>query len=103
MKKIILIGGGGYVGSVLTEALLKKNYLVVGTDRRSARYTNWRLKRLGIEKKVIYEEMELSEIYEIERIFRKYKFRKICRLCYKFSYIIYTRQRSIYFRKKIYI
>ncbi len=32
MKKIILIGGGGYVGSVLTEALLKKNYLVTVYD-----------------------------------------------------------------------
>ncbi len=32
MKKIILIGGGGYVGSVLTEVLLKKNYLVTVYD-----------------------------------------------------------------------
>ena len=80
-RKIALITGlSGQDGSYLAQFLLKKNYLVVGTDRRSARYTNWRLKRLGIEKKVIYEEMELSEIYEIERIFRKYKFAEVYNL-----------------------
>ena len=52
MKKTALITGiSGQDGSYLAELLLKKKYKVIGTDRRSARSTSWRLRRLGIEKK----------------------------------------------------
>ena len=47
MKKTALITGiSGQDGSYLAEFLIKKNYRVVGTDRRSARSSLWRLKRL---------------------------------------------------------
>lgn len=81
MKKTALITGiSGQDGAYLAEFLLKKNYKIVGTDRRSARSLNWRLKRLGIESKIIYEEMELGELYEIQRIFKKYKFDEVYNL-----------------------
>ncbi len=81
MKKTALITGiSGQDGSYLAEFLLKKNYKVIGTDRRSARSSNWRLKRLGIQDKIIFEEMELGEIYEIQRIFKKYKFNEVYNL-----------------------
>ena len=66
MKKIALITGiSGQDGAYLAEFLLSKNYIVVGADRRSARSTMWRLKRLGIENKIFFEEIELSEIFKI--------------------------------------
>ncbi len=34
----------------------------------------------GIEKKIIFEEMEMGEIYEIGRIFKKYKFDEVYNL-----------------------
>ena len=81
MKKIALITGvSGQDGAYLAKHLLEKNYKVVGTDRRSARGNNWRLKRLGIEDKVIFEEMEIGEIYEIDRIFNKYSFNEVYNL-----------------------
>ena len=81
MKKTALITGiSGQDGSYLAELLLKKKYKVIGTDRRSARSNTWRLRRLGIENKVIYEEMEMGEIYEIERLFKKYKFDEVYNL-----------------------
>lgn len=81
MKKLALITGvSGQDGAYLAKFLLDKKYRVVGTDRRSARFSNWRLKRLGIEKKIIFEEMELSELYEIQRIFKKYKFDEVYHL-----------------------
>ena len=81
MKKIALITGvSGQDGAYLAKYLLKKNYKVIGTDRRSARGSNWRLKRLGIEDKVIFEEMEIGEIYEIDRIFNKYNFDEVYNL-----------------------
>ena len=81
MKKIALITGvSGQDGAYLSKLLLEKNYKVVGTDRRSARASNWRLKRLGIENKIIFEEMEISEIYEVDRIFNKYNFDEVYNL-----------------------
>ena len=81
MKKIALITGvSGQDGAYLSKLLLEKNYKVVGTDRRSARASNWRLKRLGIENKIIFEEMEIGEIYEVDRIFNKYNFDEVYNL-----------------------
>jgi GDPmannose 4,6-dehydratase len=81
MKKTALITGiSGQDGAYLAKFLLKKNYKVIGTDRRSARSVNWRLRRLGIENKITFEEMELGEIYEIQRVFRKYKLDEVYNL-----------------------
>ena len=81
MKKTALITGvSGQDGAYLANFLLNKSYKVIGTDRRSARGNNWRLRRFGIEKKIIFEEMEIGEIYEIDRIFKKYKFDEVYNL-----------------------
>jgi GDPmannose 4,6-dehydratase len=73
-KKIALITGiSGQDGAYLAKFLLSKKYTVIGTDRRSARSNFWRLRRLGIENKIQFEEMELSENCEIDRLFKKYK------------------------------
>ena len=74
MKKTALITGvSGQDGAYLAHFLLNKNYKVIGTDRRSSRSNFWRLKRLGIENKINYEEMEITENCEIDRLFKKYK------------------------------
>ena len=81
MKKTALITGiSGQDGAYLAKLLIRKNYRVIGTDRRSARFSNWRLRRLGIEKEIIFEEMELSELYEVQRVFNKYKFDEVYHL-----------------------
>ncbi len=81
MSKTALITGiTGQDGAYLAELLLKRKYKVIGTQRRSARQNNWRLKRLGIEKKVTIEELELSEENEINRLFQKYKFHEVYNL-----------------------
>ena len=73
-KKVALITGiSGQDGAYLAQFLLKKKYKVIGTDRRSARSNFWRLRRLGIENQIIFEEMELGENCEIDRMFKKYK------------------------------
>ena len=80
-KKIALITGvSGQDGSYLAHFLLKKNYKVIGSDRRSARNNQWRLDRLGIKDKLIYEELELAEVFEIQRLFKKYNFDEVYNL-----------------------
>ena len=81
MKKIALITGiSGQDGAYLAKFLLDKKCKVIGTDRRSARSVNWRLRRLGVENKIIFEEMELGEIYEIQRVFKKYRIDEVYNL-----------------------
>ena len=73
MKKTALITGiSGQDGAYLANLLLKKNYRVIGTDRRSARDDKWRLKYFNIENKIIFEDMDLNEITQIQRIFSSY-------------------------------
>ena len=47
-KKTALVTGiCGQDGAYLAELLLKKNYKVIGADRRSSRNNYWRLKAFG--------------------------------------------------------
>lgn len=55
-KKIALITGvSGQDGSYLAKFLLKKNYKVIGADRRSGRSDMWRLKRLIFKIKLLWK------------------------------------------------
>ena len=47
-KKALITGVTGQDGSYLAEFLLKKNYRVIGIERRSAGISNWRLEKLSI-------------------------------------------------------
>ena len=80
-KKTALITGiGGQDGAYLAEFLLKKNYKVIGIERRSAERSNWRLKKLSILDKIIMEDSDIKEIGNLIRIFKKYKFNEVYNL-----------------------
>jgi len=50
MKKAIITGITGQDGAYLAEILLKKNYDVYGTFRRTSSVNFWRIEELGIDK-----------------------------------------------------
>ena len=82
-KKIALItGASGQDGSYLAELLLNKNYIVISADRRSSRNNDWRMKalNLSVNKKLITEDIDLTDISSIIRIFRKYNFKEVYNL-----------------------
>ena len=69
-KKIALITGiSGQDGAYLAKFLLKKKYIVIGIERRSARSNNWRLEKLNIKNKVIIEDDDIKEISNLIMIF----------------------------------
>ena len=73
-KKIALITGiTGQDGAYLARFLLKKNYKIIGVERRSARSNNWRLEKLNINDKLIIEDTDIKEINNLIRIFDKYR------------------------------
>ena len=72
-KKIALITGiCGQDGAYLAAFLLKKNYKVIGLTRRSPKSSNWRLKKLNIKDKVIILDIDIKEVNNLIRIFKKY-------------------------------
>ena len=80
-KKIALITGiSGQDGAYLAKFLLQKNYKIIGLERRSARYSNWRLQRLNIANKIIIEDVDIKEINNIIRVFLKYKIDEVYNL-----------------------
>ena len=80
-KKIALVtGASGQDGAYLCEFLLKKKYKVIAADRRSARNTNWRFQFLNIEKNIIKEEIDLSDLGSIVKLFKEYKFDEVYNL-----------------------
>jgi GDPmannose 4,6-dehydratase len=80
-KKIALVTGiSGQDGAYLAKCLLKKNYIVIGTDRRSARSNNWRIEELNILDKIVLEDLDIRETSNIERIFKKYAINEVYNL-----------------------
>jgi GDPmannose 4,6-dehydratase len=72
MKTAIITGISGQDGSYLAKFLLEKGYKVVGTVR-SSRYSNTNnFKFLGIENKVIVEELDLLDMTNVIRIIQKH-------------------------------
>lgn len=80
-KKTALITGiSGQDGAYLAQFLLKKNYKVIGIERRSARSINWRLEKLSILNKFIIEDCDIKEINNVIRIFKKYNINEVYNL-----------------------
>ena len=80
-KKIALVTGiSGQVGAYLAKYLLKKNYIVIGTDRRSSRSNNWRLEELNILDRIILEDLDITETSNLERIFKKFAINEVYNL-----------------------
>ena len=70
MKKIIVTGGSGFIGSNLVKFLLKKNYFVINIDNLSYSANPYNLK--GIEKNKRYKFIK-QDINNKKKIFR-YKY-----------------------------
>ncbi len=74
MKKTALVTGiRGQDGAYLAKLLLDKGYRVIGADRRSSDYINWRLRELNINDKIEFHYMDLLELTNIIEVLRKYK------------------------------
>ena len=80
-KKTALITGiSGQDGAYLAKFLIKKNYKVIGVERRSARNTNWRLKKFNLLDKITIEDSDIKEINNVIRIFSRHKINEVYNL-----------------------
>ena len=73
MKTAIITGVSGQDGSYLARLLLEKDYKVVGTVRSYRSLNSRNFEYLGIENKVLLEELDLLDMANVIRILQKYK------------------------------
>mgnify|MGYP001429645014 CR=1 FL=1 len=79
-KRALISGISGQDGAYLASLLLNKGYTVYGGERQNASGSLWRLKELGIEKKVKILPFELLEENNINDVIRNGKFDEIYNL-----------------------
>jgi len=68
MKNVLVAGGAGYIGSVMTNYLLKKNFKVFVIDNLSTG------RKKNINKKVIFFKIDLSNKKKLFEKLKNYKF-----------------------------
>ena len=72
MKKIIVSGGYGFIGSNLIKYLLKKKYFVINIDKLSYSANIYNLKNLN-RKNYIFYKSDIGNKILISKILSKYK------------------------------
>ena len=73
MKKVIVTGGAGFIGSNLVKYLLKKKYFVINIDKLSYSGNLYNLKNLKKNKNYVFFKVDLNNKNKITKILKKYK------------------------------
>ncbi len=73
MKKIVVTGGLGFIGSNLIKLLLTKNYYVINIDKVSYSSNFYNVKEFSSSKKYKFVKADLNNNNKILKILNKYK------------------------------
>ena len=73
MKKIIVTGGSGFIGSNLVKFLLKKNYFVINIDCLKYSANPYNTKNLNKNKNYVFYKLDINNKNKITKILKKYK------------------------------
>ena len=73
MKKIVVTGGSGFIGSNLVKFLLKKNYFVINIDCLKYSANPYNTKNLNKNKNYVFFKLDINNKKKILKILKKYK------------------------------
>ena len=73
MKKVIVTGGSGFIGSNLIRLLLKKKYFVINIDKLSYSANPYNLKKLNKNKNYVFFKVDLNNRKKITMDYSKKK------------------------------
>jgi len=73
MKKFVVTGGSGFIGSNLVKFLLNKNYFVINIDKLSYSANPYNLKKISKNKKYKFFKLDINNQKKVYNILNKYK------------------------------
>jgi len=73
MKRFVVTGGTGFIGSNLVKFLLNKNYFVINIDKLSYSANPYNLKKISKNKNYIFFKQDINNQNEILKILNRYK------------------------------
>ena len=73
MKKVVVTGGSGFIGSNLVKHLLQKKYFVINIDKVSYSANPYNIKDLKNKKKYVFIKTDINNKKKITQILNKYK------------------------------
>ena len=73
MKKVIVTGGSGFIGSNLIQLLLKKKYFVINIDKFSYSANPYNVKDFKKNKDYLFFKLDINKTGEILKILNKHK------------------------------
>ena len=73
MKKIVVTGGSGFIGSNLVKFLLKKNYFVINIDCLKYSANPYNTKNLNKNKNYVFFKLDINNKNKILKILKKYR------------------------------
>jgi len=72
MKKVVVTGGSGFIGSNLVKYLLKKKYFVINIDKLSYSANPYNTKNVNKNKNYIFFKLDINNKKKITKILKKY-------------------------------
>ena len=73
MKKVVVTGGLGFIGSNLVKHLIKKKYFVIIVDKVSYSANPYNVKDFKKNKKYLFFKLDINQKNKIFKILKKYK------------------------------
>ena len=73
MKKIIVTGGSGFIGSNLIQLLLKKKYFVINIDKSSYSANPYNVKDFKKNRNYLFYKLDITHKNRIIKILKKHK------------------------------
>ena len=73
MKKFVVTGGSGFIGSNLVKFLLNKNYFVINIDKLSYSANPYNLKKIIKNKKYRFFKQDINNRPQIYNILNRFK------------------------------
>jgi|TARA_B100000959_G_scaffold285450_1_gene360205 dTDP-glucose 4,6-dehydratase len=73
MKKFVVTGGSGFIGSNLVKFLLNKNYFVINVDKLNYSANPYNLKEIDKNKNYVFYKQDINNKKEILKILNQFK------------------------------